>query len=200
MRRLCPFGGVGNMRKRQKQKQLAAKMQKAMDKAGILNEQQKIFCLEYVSSNNATQAYIKAYKCSYDAARVSAHRLLTNDNIKAEIGRLRALMRDAYDVDADDMIRFCLRVIGANIGDYVSFPAGGLPELKESENADMTLIEEVNKRPGKGFKIRLIDKRWAWDKLDRYFHWTDGERGADREINITITQATTESVQRWREK
>ena len=202
MRRLCPFGGVGNMRKRQKQKQLAKKLMTPVQQENALTEKRRLFCLEYVSSNNATQAYAKIYNCSYNAARTSAYRLLTNADIQAEIGRLRAIMRDAYDVAADDMIRFCLRVVGANIGDYVSFPEGGLPALKESENADMSLVEEVSKRPGRGFKIRLLDKRWAWDKLDRFFHWTKDERGAaaDAPINITIARATEESVQRWREK
>ena len=199
---LVVFGGdylKKELKQAKKRARLAAKMQKTMDKAEALNEQQKIFCLEYVSCNNATQAYIKAYGCSYNAARASAYRLLTNADIQAEIGRLRALMRDAYDVQADDMIRFCLRVVGANIGDYVSFPAGGLPALKESENADMALVEEVCKGPGNGFRIRLIDKRWAWDKLDKYFHWTGTGKDTDNEINITITNATKESVQRWRE-
>jgi len=55
-----------------------------------LNNKQKIFCREYVKNgNNATQAYMKAYKCSEAVARRNASRLLTNVDIQNYIKELQ---------------------------------------------------------------------------------------------------------------
>jgi phage terminase small subunit len=60
-----------------------------------LNERQQKFCEFYAKSGNATEAYRSAgYKVKNEtAATVSASRLLTNDNIKAEIVNLGAKTR-----------------------------------------------------------------------------------------------------------
>lgn len=73
-----------------------------------LNLKQKLFCELFASEKeffgNGTQAYIEAYNIStsrpgaYDAARVSAHDLLTNPNILQEINRIleSAVLNDAF--------------------------------------------------------------------------------------------------------
>lgn len=69
-------------------KELACTMRAAIDKS-TLDEPRKLFCLYYVQTNNATQAYVKAYGCTRAAAGASGHRLLKNAEIKADGNPLR---------------------------------------------------------------------------------------------------------------
>lgn len=54
-----------------------------------LTDQQKLFCLYYLQSFNATQSYLKAYKCSYETAMSEGSRSLRNPKIKEELTRLK---------------------------------------------------------------------------------------------------------------
>ena len=70
-------------------------------KAGIeLTEQQRRFCKYYVRCLNGSEAYKLAYDLSEDSesARVSASRLLTNDNIIDYIDYLRSDIEEALDL------------------------------------------------------------------------------------------------------
>ena len=83
------------------------------------------------------------------------------------------------------MVRYCLKVVGADIGDYVKFGRQEVPlvidghsvydkntgkqvmetinyvELNDSSANDTGVIDEV--RQGKaGISIKLADKKWAW--------------------------------------
>ncbi len=53
-----------------------------------LNERQRLFCLYYVKSFNATQSAIKA-GYSPDSAHVTGDRLLKNEKVVAEIRRIK---------------------------------------------------------------------------------------------------------------
>lgn len=48
-----------------------------------LNEKQKMFCLEYLKSFNATDAYRKVYWWTTNTCKVNWCKLLTNTNIQA---------------------------------------------------------------------------------------------------------------------
>ncbi len=51
-----------------------------------LNPMHKRFVEEYVKDQNATEAYLRAgFKCKRESARNSAHRLMTNDDVKKAI-------------------------------------------------------------------------------------------------------------------
>lgn len=53
-----------------------------------LSPKHRVFCEEYIKTWNATDAYLAAYpKSSRDAARRNGSRLMTNDDIRAEIDR-----------------------------------------------------------------------------------------------------------------
>lgn len=54
----------------------------------MLTEKQKLFCKEYLKSQNATEAYSKAYKCTPKTANSNGCKLLTNDKIKAYLEEL----------------------------------------------------------------------------------------------------------------
>ena len=189
-------------------KALGKALRAEVDKSD-LDEQKKLFCLHYVQSNNATQAYVDAYGCTRRAAGANGHRLLKNDEIQAEIQRLRKLMEIEMDVNSMAMIQFCLKVVGADIGDYLEFrpqeidvttsdgttTKGTISSVlvKDSAYCDTSLIKNIRQQ-GASVHIELYNKQWAWDKLDKFFGWTVGKH--ESEGMGSIAQAIKEAEER----
>lgn len=66
-----------------------------------LSKKQRLFVQEYLKDYNGTRAYLEVYKCSEEAARRSASRLLTNVDVKEAVEeeaekRLKELGIDTY--------------------------------------------------------------------------------------------------------
>lgn len=163
-----------------------------------LSDQEQLFCYHYVRTWNATQAALKAgYGNGNKAsAAVLGCRLMQRERIKAGVESLKVLFRQEIHVDISDFLGFCMKVIGADIGDYLQFGAidrllvdsDGKPvkdpknpgeylkepvsmvTLGESEQLDTSVITEV-KQGRDGISIKLADKKWAWEQLSRYFDW-----------------------------
>lgn len=77
------------MRKKKENNPVLIKAEELLDESG-LTERNKVFCREYIFDWNGSRAYKVAYpEVSEDASRVSASRLLTNDNIKAYIEEIQ---------------------------------------------------------------------------------------------------------------
>lgn len=161
-----------------------------------LTEQQKLFCLYYLQSFNATKAYQQAYGCDYNSARSNSIRLIAKDSIKIELKRLKAELQQDVFLDVKDLIREYAKQAFADITDFVEFSstehklyeyddAGERREvfneftgeletykssqvsLKNSEEVDGTLIQEVKK--GKdGVSVKLYDKQKAMAELMKY--------------------------------
>ena len=167
-----------------------------------LNERQKLFCQYYIQSFNATQAYLKAYGCTAATAGTNGRLLLQKTAVRKEVARLKKELEEKLPVNENDMIRYCLKVVGADIGDYVHFApqevevtADGVTTkavvnamtVVDSAFVDTSVIEEV-KQQGAAVNIRLADKKWAWDKLDRFFGWTTRHNAEQNETpQIIIT-------------
>jgi len=150
-----------------------------------LTEKQRLFCLYYVKSFNATQAYLKAYQCSYSVANAEGYKLLVNPCIKTEIRRLKASMREELFIDGMDVLQKYVKIAFADITDYLSFnreedivgfddqgklitQEKNIIKLHNSSDVDGALISEVSQ--GKdGIKIKLLDKMKALEKLEKYF-------------------------------
>jgi len=156
-----------------------------------LSDKQKLFCLYYSKSFNATQSYAKAYGCDWDTANASGPRMLVNVSVKEEIMRLKELKLQSLFVSESDFVDIHMRIAFADMGDYVSFGkrsipilADGIPvlndqgnaityeankvDLNESSNVDTQLIKEI--KEGKdGISIKLLDRCKSLDWLDRYF-------------------------------
>lgn len=54
-----------------------------------LTDKQRLFCIYYIRSFNATKAYQKAYGCGYEVAMKNGSRMLRNVEVKEEILRLK---------------------------------------------------------------------------------------------------------------
>ncbi len=50
-----------------------------------LTDKQRLFCLYYTKTFNATRAYQKAYGCDYQTSMVNGTRMLRNAKVKDEI-------------------------------------------------------------------------------------------------------------------
>jgi len=67
-----------------------------------LTDKQTNFVNEYMKDMNATAAYLRAgYKCTEEAARRAASRLLTNVDVKAEIERRQEKIGEKNDITVE---------------------------------------------------------------------------------------------------
>ena len=182
--------------KLREKRKIKKKLFEAVDNNDDLTEKQRLFCVFYADTNNATQSYIKAHKCKKTTAMVEGFRTLRNPKIQEEIKRLKNIMRSEFDVEAADLIRYCLKITGADIGDFIRFgrrkmPAMGMYgpiidkktkkpvmetvnyiDIAESDGLDMSVVTEI-KQGRDGIGIKLADKKWAWEKLEKYFGWQE---------------------------
>ncbi|MTI62263.1 MAG: terminase [Firmicutes bacterium] len=158
-----------------------------------LTEKQRLFCLYYVKIFNATMAAIKA-GYSPDTAGQIGYQLLQKTSIKKEIRRLKSNMAGELFLDAMDVLRKYVEIAFADITDFVEFgqrktqvigqhgpvyegkgekkkpvmQTVNYIDLKPSEKIDGTIISQV-KQGRDGVSIKLEDKKWALEKLEKYF-------------------------------
>lgn len=155
-----------------------------------LNERQRLFCLYYVKSFNATQSAIKA-GYSPESAHVTGSRLLKNEKVAKEISRMKKEMVNKVFVEAMDVLQVYVKIAFADITDYVTFgkrevqafgKSGPLfdendnpimqeisyVDVKDSNLLDGTIVTEA-KLGKEGIAIKLADKMKALEKLSLYF-------------------------------
>lgn len=157
-----------------------------------LTDKQRLFCVVYAKRQNATKAYQKVYKCTYETAAVEGCKSLKNPKIREQIDRLleselnkeflkKGLIQQYKDIafsDIGDYVEFGKKYIlqwtkdkdGKDIP--VTDPNTGeqkikeysYVDLKDSIGLDTSLITEVSE--GKdGIKFKLADKMKAMDVL-----------------------------------
>jgi phage terminase small subunit len=179
----------------QQKKKITTKPSKAVKELeeAQLTEKQRLFCLYYVKSFNATQAAIKA-GYSPDRAHVTGSELVRNRKVADEIRRIKGSMTQDIFLDAMDVLQKWIKIAFADITDFVQFgkkqsPAtnmltgemiyddNGDPvlvpnveyfDIKNSHEVDGSLISEI-KQGREGISIKLADKIKALEKLSLYF-------------------------------
>lgn len=163
------------------------------DKNDGLTEKQRLFCLYYVKNFNATQAYLKAYGCSYDVANAEGYKLLVKPCVKAEVARLKEIKRQSIMLDPDDIVERYMRIAFADMTDVAEWGYELIPEtdingayiigkdgnikfykrnyldFKNSDQVDGGLICEVSLGKS-GMKVKLEDRQKALDWLSDYFN------------------------------
>ncbi|NFN94471.1 phage portal protein [Clostridium botulinum] len=160
-----------------------------------LTDKQRLFCVIYSKCFNATKAYQKVYRCTYETAMVNGSNLLRNTKVKEQIDSLTAIQFNKEALKRS-VIQKYIDIAFADIGDYVKFGKKYRPvwtkdkegrdvpvihpntgeqkikeynylDLKESSLVDTTLINEVAE--GKdGIKFKLADKMKALDFLTKH--------------------------------
>ncbi|MFE8697968.1 terminase small subunit [Cytobacillus sp. FJAT-53684] len=155
-----------------------------------LTEKQRLFCLYYVRSFNATQAAINA-GYSKVTAHVQGPRLLGNVRVRDEIKRIKQTMTSELYLEAMDVLNKYIKIAFSDITDFLTFGQKMVPvigmmgpitdehgkpvmeevnyvDFKESGIVDGTIISEV-KQGKDGVSIKLEDRMKALDKLSLYF-------------------------------
>ncbi|EGQ21087.1 phage terminase small subunit [Sporosarcina newyorkensis 2681] len=156
-----------------------------------LTDKQRLFCIYYIKSFNATMSAIKAGYAT-NSAHVEGSRLLRNAKVADEIRRLKGEMQQGVFIDAMDVLNKYIQIAFADITDYVMFGSAerqavdeqGRPklddnfkpityresyvDLKNHDMVDGTIITEV-KEGREGVSVKLADKMKALEMLTKYF-------------------------------
>lgn len=162
-----------------------------------LTDKQRLFCMYYVRSLNATSAYKKVYDCSYQTAMANGSRLLSNAKVKETVAELKRQRLESLDLDKFDVLEKYKAIAFADITDFIDFtqvesestettlefnPDGSKKSEKteivpytytkfsmhHSEEIDGTLITELSKGKDGMFKVKLADKMAALAFLAKY--------------------------------
>lgn len=182
-----------------------------------LTDKQRLFCMYYIRSFNATKAYQKAYQCSYGIAVANAYRMMENDGIRNEIQRLKQHRLNRELLDESDIFQKYLDIAFADITDYLEFgveetPVMGLygpievkdpntgkkvtlmqkenvVRFKSSSEIDGTILAEVKKGKN-GDSIKLADRMKALQWLSDHMDLATEEQRA----RIAQIKAQTERL------
>lgn len=187
-------------------KQAAAETVEQVLENEDLNDQQRLFCLYYTKSFNATRAYMKAYPdCTYESAMARSSKLMKDNAIREEIFRLKQAKMNKAMLEPEDIFQKYMEIAFSDITDYVSFgqeevqvmsafgpiettdPETGEKVLlkktvntvrfRESDAVDGSLISEVSQ--GKdGAKIKLADRMKALSWLTDHMDMATPEQAA----------------------
>ena len=152
-----------------------------------LTDKQRLFCVIYAKCLNATKAYQKVYKCTYETAMVNGCKLLRKTKIKEQLNKL---------IESDLNYEFLQKSIAqkykdiafADINDYMEYGTEYEPQfdkegnvkldengeivtkprsyvlLNNSVKTDGTVISEIS-AGNSGVKIKLVDKMKAMAEL-----------------------------------
>lgn len=128
------------------------------------------FADEYIDNGgNATQAYLKVYKCDPESANANAHRLMVNDGIRALIDHTRAEQKLALGMSREKLLRIQVAMAVTTIDEVVEVGRNHLDEASYAGLGDKRYAIK-SAEPGQfGTKLHLNDRQAAvnelWTKL-----------------------------------
>lgn len=188
-----------------KKKQVVAKEVEQVINSPELTDKQRLFCIYYIRSFNATKAYQKAYECSYEAAKAHGFELLQSVAVKTEIQTLKQSRLNREFLDEHDIFQKYMDIAFADITDFVEFDCTEQPvigafgpitnkdpetgeeipvtamvnavRIKSSSDVDGTLISEISQGKG-GIKIKLADRMKAIEWLADHMNLATEEQRA----------------------
>ena len=182
-----------------------------------LTDKQRLFCVHYIRSFNATKAYQKAYGCSYETAMVEGSSHLRNPKIKSEILKLKQERLNREFLSESDIFQKYMDIAFADITDYMTFGTEEVPVIamygpvkikdpetgeekqltkivntvrfKDSTEVDGTILSEV-KQGKDGASIKLSDRMKALQWLSDHMNMATEEQKA----KIAQMKAQTERL------
>ena len=141
---------------------------KALVKVDWMQEKQRLFCLYYLQTHNATSSYQRAYGCTRAAAAASASRLLNDANIRACIQRLKDERDAGILLRATDVVDLYMRIAFADISEFVNI-SHGVYSVNDLSEVDTQLIESVKPTKDGSVIVQLNDRMKALQWLSDYF-------------------------------
>ena len=170
-----------------------------------LTDSQRLFCLYYSRSFNATRSYQKAYGCSYAVANAEGPALLVKPSVREEITRLKQMRYGKALLEPEDLFQKYMDIAFADLTDYVSFGQVEQPvmamygpvmvpdpdtgekvpltklvnavRLTESDQVDGSILSEVSQGRD-GAKIKLSDRMRALQWLTDHMELATPEQQA----------------------
>ena len=122
-----------------------------------LNENHKAFCDFYIESLNATESYMKVYKCSYNTARTNGARLLTNANIKKYIDEVMSAKDESRIASQDEILQILTDIArGVTEEEVVTFSQLG-EELRTTRKPTIKDRMKASELLGKRYRL-FVDK------------------------------------------
>lgn len=178
-----------------------------------LTEKQRLFCLYFIKSFNASKAYQKAYECDYATAMANGSSLLRNTKVKKQIEQLKQDRLNREFLTEADIFQRYMDIAFADMNDFVEFGQEEVPVIakngpvqikdkdtgeekiltetvnvlhfKESSEVDGTLISEI-KEGKNGVSIKLADRMKALEWLAEHMNMATEEQKA--RIKLLNTQ------------
>ena len=158
-----------------------------------LSDKRKAFVREYLIDLNATQAAIRA-GYSPKTAKLTGHRLLTDDNVQAAIEKGRRKAEKRAEVTLDDILAEYKRIAFSGMSKFIRINAQGEPvvDLSKCTPEDLDLLAETtiedftdgrgdDAREVRRVKIKPLDRLKALETLGK--HLGLGEKTRDDAIN-----------------
>lgn len=173
-KRSAPKNTERSKKKMEQKKKIMKKVVASVEANEELTEKQRLFCVYYIQNFNATQAYLKAYGCSYTTANVEGWACLVKPSIKAEIERLKEIRNANVMVCEEDIVERMMRIAFADITDVAEFDGYDVT-VKSSGAVDGAVINSVEATKF-GLKVKLADRQRALEWLADYF----GMRPSDK--------------------
>ncbi len=144
-----------------------------------LTDKQRLFCLYFIRSFNATKAYQKAYQCSYETAMVRGSETLRNVKVKEQIKKIKQEKFNREFLSESDIFQKYMDIAFADMNDYIEIKGNTL-SFKDSNNFDGTLIKKVS--TGKVSSIELKDSMKALDWIAGHMDMATEEQKAKLEL------------------
>ncbi|WP_313260863.1 terminase small subunit, partial [Lacrimispora sp.] len=102
-------------------KQVVAEEVESVMSNDDLTDKQRLFCIYYSKSFNATRSYQKAYGCDYLSASTNGARMLTNDKVREEIMKLKEMAYSKALLKPEDIFQKYMDIAFSDITDYLTF-------------------------------------------------------------------------------
>lgn len=191
---------------------------KKLSKQQSTDDKWKQFCLLYLQSYNATQAYMQVYDCSYSTAMTNGPALLRNTQVKSYLDELRQAQSKELYVSVKDILEQELKIAYGNIGDYLTVKtikqerlyADGTPVVDvdgkpiideynrfvvtDPDKVDWSIVQEAH--TGKdGLVVKLYDKHKALSELLKRLPDADEARIAKSKADSLDTDNNEEMSQ-----
>ena len=187
-----------------------------------LTESQKMFCIYFVKSFNATKSYQRAFGCSYGSALTAGPRLLGNVRIKLEIAHLKREKAIRAFLEPGDIIEEYIKIAFGDLGDYTEWVREWQPymdkgqpvlipgmdgkpilsgrevnvvKLKGSAEVDTSIVSEI-KQGKEGTSIKLHDKMRALDWLAEHMDLATPEQRKRLELMTAQTRKLKSDIER----
>jgi len=147
-----------------------------MSKGDTLSPKQEAFCLSYIETANASEAYRRSYnagKMKPSTINEKASRLIADGKIRARLDELRAGHKKRHEVTVDRIVAELAKIAFANASDFFEWGPSGVrvrphEDLTEDQRSVVCEVSQTVTADGGTIRVKLSDKQAALDKLGKH--------------------------------